>query len=193
MFINKNNFSKGGFTLIELLVVISIIGLLSSIVFASLSTARLKARDTKRVVDLAQLRTALALYYDDNGEYPRSGSWGSGNSSFGNPGNWIPNLVADGYISTLPNDPVNNAASPWNLSSNNYSYHYNSYSTNNYQDYNLITRLEDPSNPNRCELKCWAFNSDSSSPGRLGHPWCGASSSNCSGSDNFTIYLYSDH
>lgn len=61
---------KRGFTLIELLVVIAIISLLSSIVLASLQGARVKARDSKRVQDLIQLRTALELYYAKNGEYP---------------------------------------------------------------------------------------------------------------------------
>jgi len=75
----KTNFLKAstyklkafGFTLIELLVVIAIIGLLSSIVFASLNKARAKARDSKRVQDLVQLRNALELYaLSNNGLYP---------------------------------------------------------------------------------------------------------------------------
>jgi len=61
--------SKKGFTLIELLVVISIIGLLSSIVLASLSVAREKARDSKRKQDMEQYKIALELYYSDNGNY----------------------------------------------------------------------------------------------------------------------------
>jgi len=59
-----------GFTLIELLVVISIIGMLSSIVLASLNTARAKARDARRVSDLRQVQTALEFYYDKHGNYP---------------------------------------------------------------------------------------------------------------------------
>ena len=53
-----------GFTLIELLVVISIIALLSSVTLTGLNSARAKARDAKRLSDLAQLRTAMFLYYD---------------------------------------------------------------------------------------------------------------------------------
>ncbi len=62
-----------GFTLIELLVVIAIIGLLSSVVLASLNGARQKARDAQRVSHLTQIRTALEMYYSDNNSYPNSG------------------------------------------------------------------------------------------------------------------------
>src|SRR3990167_4452603 len=55
-----------GFTLIELLVVIAIIGILSSIVLASLNSARQKGRDARRVSDIKQLQLALELYYDSN-------------------------------------------------------------------------------------------------------------------------------
>lgn len=57
--------NKKGFTLIELLVVIAIIGILSAIGLVSLNGAREKARDAKRQSDLAQLRSAMALYFDD--------------------------------------------------------------------------------------------------------------------------------
>ncbi len=64
-----------GFTLIELLVVISIIGLLASIITASLGTARAKARDVKRRADSKQIETALNLYYSDYGSWPNSSGW----------------------------------------------------------------------------------------------------------------------
>ncbi|PIY58013.1 MAG: secretion system protein G, partial [Candidatus Yonathbacteria bacterium CG_4_9_14_0_2_um_filter_47_74] len=61
---------KKGFTLIELLVVIAIIGVLSSVVLASLNTARGRANDARRISDLKAIEIALALYYDNNGAYP---------------------------------------------------------------------------------------------------------------------------
>lgn len=60
------------FTLIELLVVIAIIGLLASTVFASLGSARAKARDARRMSDLKQIQTALELYSSQYGGYPSS-------------------------------------------------------------------------------------------------------------------------
>jgi prepilin-type N-terminal cleavage/methylation domain-containing protein len=63
---------KKGFTLIELLVVIAIIGILSSVVLASLNTAKSKARDAVRKSDLSQIQTALELYYNTYGGYPSS-------------------------------------------------------------------------------------------------------------------------
>ncbi|MFH1473078.1 MAG: type II secretion system protein [bacterium] len=58
---------RRGFTLIELLVVIAIIGILSSVVLASLNTARSKGNDAKIKAQLSGLRVAAEIYYDDNG------------------------------------------------------------------------------------------------------------------------------
>ena len=54
--------STKGFTLIELLVVIAIIGLLSSIVLASLNTARGKSKDAVVQSDLGTVRTQAELH-----------------------------------------------------------------------------------------------------------------------------------
>ena len=57
---------KKGFTLIELLVVIAIIGILSSVVLASLNSARNKGANAAVQSGLANMRAQAELYYDGN-------------------------------------------------------------------------------------------------------------------------------
>ena len=55
-----------GFTLIELLVVIAIIGILSSVVLASLNSARAKGSNAAVKAGLSSIRSEASLFYDDN-------------------------------------------------------------------------------------------------------------------------------
>ena len=67
-----------GFTLIELLVVIAIIGILSSVVLASLNTARNKGADAAIKSNLSAARAEAEIYYDSNGNSYNSGAAGYG-------------------------------------------------------------------------------------------------------------------
>jgi prepilin-type N-terminal cleavage/methylation domain-containing protein len=60
------------FTLIELLVVIAIIGILSSVVLASLNTARTKSQDSKVVSNMDSLSSQAVIYEDTNSAYGTS-------------------------------------------------------------------------------------------------------------------------
>ena len=61
--------SKGGFTLLELLVVIAIIGVFTTIVMASLNSARKKGEDASIQSTLKSIQTQSGLYFAQNGNY----------------------------------------------------------------------------------------------------------------------------
>jgi len=77
-----------GFTLVELLVVIAIIGLLVAIVVPNLGNAKALGRDSRRVSDIKNIQLSLALYYNDNLQYPLNLS-----------------ALSPTYMSTVPKDP----------------------------------------------------------------------------------------
>jgi len=58
-----------GFTLIELLVVIAIIGILSSVVLASLSSARNKGKDAAVKSQLASMRAQAEIFFSQADTY----------------------------------------------------------------------------------------------------------------------------
>ncbi len=61
---------NSGFTLIELLVVVSIIAILSTLIVVYFNTAKMSARDSRRLSDVKQIQLALKMYYNDVGIYP---------------------------------------------------------------------------------------------------------------------------
>lgn len=125
-----------GFTLIELLVVIAIIGVLSSVVLASLNTARVKARDAKRQTDIRSLVTAIALYRTDRGQYPSHGPNGSCGSV--TCASTLTDDLVPAYIPEIPLDPSRGDT----ISGYRYCLLSASGAPNRFQEYQILVNFE---------------------------------------------------
>lgn len=96
-----------GFTLIELLVAIAIIGILSSVVFASVQDARMSAIDANKKSDFIQIRNAITLFYAKYGRMPKNYNCNgfycaAGNGNFGACDGPVPDVPGTDGLNLVP-------------------------------------------------------------------------------------------
>lgn len=105
--LKKYSKQRKGFTLVELMVAISIIGILSSIVYANFGEARKSSRDDIRKTSMKELQLAIEFYKAQNDRYPVAGcsvAAGSYAEASASCIDYITGLIPD-YIPALPRDP----------------------------------------------------------------------------------------
>ncbi len=166
-----------GFTLIELLVVIAIIGLLSSIVLASLNTARVRARDARRAGDMRSVVNALALYaLDNNGAVPLTPIAGTLCAGAASCLGEIASALSPKYIPDMPADP-RYGGSPGNA--NDYRYCHSAVVGQTSGNYQIIRRDEQTNmwcTPQVPALPtgtvCWVTAGDPTNNGTTFEGWC---------------------
>jgi len=90
---------KRGFTFIELMVVIAIIGILAAIAIPAYRDSVKKAKEAVLKENLFQLRNLINQYKADKGKYPSD----------------LNELVAVGYLRTVPIDPITVSSDSWVL------------------------------------------------------------------------------
>ncbi len=62
--------NTNGYSFIEMIIVVAIVSILATLVIVSVQSARISARDSRRVSDINEIRSALNLYYSKYNQYP---------------------------------------------------------------------------------------------------------------------------
>ncbi len=86
-----------GFTLVELMIVMAIIGILATLAIPSYVTAIKHAREAVLKEDLHVIRAAIDSYTMDKQKAPQS----------------LDDLVTDGYLKVVPDDPFTHSKDTW--------------------------------------------------------------------------------
>jgi general secretion pathway protein G len=93
----RNQRTQSGFTLIELLIVMTIISILALIAIPSFTAAVQHAREAVLREDLQTMRMAIDSYTMDKQKAPQS----------------LDDLVQEGYLKAVPEDPMTHAKDTW--------------------------------------------------------------------------------
>ena len=88
---------SAGFTLIELLIVIALISILATMGLVQYKNSVQSTREAVLRTDLFRMRDAIDQYYADKAKYPAT----------------LDALVTDGYMRSLPEDPLTKSADTW--------------------------------------------------------------------------------
>jgi general secretion pathway protein G len=93
----RNRRSHSGFTLIELIIVMTIIGILATLAIPYFAAAIKHAREAVLREDLQTMRMAIDSYTMDKQKAPQS----------------LDDLVQEGYLKAIPEDPMTHAKDTW--------------------------------------------------------------------------------
>ena len=93
----RHKSTESGFTLVELMVVMLIIGVLAAIAIPSFIGSIKNAKEAVLKEDLHVLRNAIDSYTMDKNKAPQS----------------LDDLVQNGYLKTIPQDPMTHSAETW--------------------------------------------------------------------------------
>ena len=93
----RNCRGNAGFTLVELMIVMAIIGVLAMVAVPSYIKAIQHAREAVLKEDLRTLREAIDSYTMDKQKAPQS----------------LDDLVQEGYLKAIPEDPMTHAKDTW--------------------------------------------------------------------------------
>lgn len=92
--------SEAGFTLMELMIVMMIIGILTTLAIPSFKAAIISAKEAVLKEDLRVMRSAIDSYTMDKQKAPQS----------------LDDLVQEGYLKTIPEDPMTKSRDTWQTS-----------------------------------------------------------------------------
>lgn len=95
---------ESGWTMVELLVVMALIVVLSSLALAQYRNSIRSTKESVLRADLFMLRESIDQYYADKGQYPQS----------------LQSLVSEGYLRSIPKDPITNSADTWTTTQADY-------------------------------------------------------------------------